>query len=169
MIQMKDSLKIIESVLLDLKTCLCYNRDMNNISSNNVCLKCGKTLVVGQKKFCSLSCANSYNGLRRVYPKKPDKFCEECGKKLCGCQKKFCSHSCSATHNNRGSAKLRYCAYCGELLPVIKKHVYKYCGRECMGLAHTKIVTDRLDAKSDFRGENLRTVRKYLIGNHGQI
>lgn len=70
--------------------------DLNNYykPAKKFCLQCGKELYYPQKKFCSNSCAATYNNLRR--PRKNSKilYCINCGKELHHPQKKFCSSSC---------------------------------------------------------------------------
>lgn len=72
----------------------------------NVCLNCGKTLDKYQKKYCSISCENSYKHklLLEHYNTNPT-LCTNCGKPLNYKQhkqgNKFCSKNCSASYNNK--------------------------------------------------------------------
>ena len=72
----------------------------------NVCLNCGKTLDKYQKKYCSISCENSYKHklLLEHYNTNPT-LCTNCGKPLNYKQhkqgNKFCSKNCATSHNNK--------------------------------------------------------------------
>lgn len=67
------------------------------------CLNCGKELEGWQKKYCSVSCQNSFRGkkVREEYYLLP-KHCENCGKEIPFEHRfnRFCSHSCAAKVNN---------------------------------------------------------------------
>lgn len=97
------------------------------------CLQCGKELTKGQKKFCSLTCANSFNNTLRVLSnetkekisnslknkckvnkniinrqtlEKKKNVCFECGKEFENVRKmKFCSNECAAKYRHKESYK----------------------------------------------------------------
>lgn len=68
-------------------------------TSKILCLTCNKPLVYcgqkRQKKFCSQSCAATYNNRGVARNKSPDRFCIRCNiNKIPLSNKKFCSTSC---------------------------------------------------------------------------
>ncbi len=88
------------------------------------CLNCGKELKRGQTKFCSSSCAATYNNKGRKHSDetkekiktklkkrknkriiqekiKVKKYCLNCDKELNGNQTKFCSNSCSSKYKHK--------------------------------------------------------------------
>lgn len=87
------------------------------------CKQCGKELKRGQTKFCSRSCAGTFNNtgkklanetkekIRKTLTNKKEsikkqpqikikeiRYCKECGKVLKGYQTQFCSRGCSSRH-----------------------------------------------------------------------
>ena len=57
-----------------------------------ICLNCGKHLLYKSRnnKFCSQSCAGTYNNSFR----KKQRYCLNCGKELNSSQDVFCSNNC---------------------------------------------------------------------------
>lgn len=71
------------------------------LQNPNHCLQCGKDLTYEQRhnKFCSISCASTYNNLKR------DSHSEETKQRISQGLKKYC------VENNVN--KTKYCKYCG--------------------------------------------------------
>ena len=93
--------------------------------SPTCCANCNNALSYDErhKKFCSSSCAATFNNRKR----KTAKFCQNCGQELCGNQKKYCSISCQkefeykqrVSSGNLGSRK------------VLKRFIVERDGYEC--------------------------------------
>ena len=75
-----------------------YNLEfVHKSEKKNFCLNCGKEIDgknKGRKKFCSSSCAASYNNKNR----KEKHYCEHCGKELKNKRNKYCSVKCQKEH-----------------------------------------------------------------------
>lgn len=91
------------------------------------CTQCGKE--TRNPKFCSSSCAASYNN--RLHPKRPRRkmrFCEWCGNEQKKGQTKFCSSDCQRQYRHKiyiEEWKLgQQNGICGEY--GISKHIVKY-------------------------------------------
>ena len=75
------------------------------------CLNCGKQIPIGdmwlyqykRRKFCSHSCAASYNNQRFKRSDKNTKepFCLNCHKPLVASQTKYCSHQCQSEYQQK--------------------------------------------------------------------
>lgn len=150
------------------------------------CLKCGKQLKSGQKKFCSSSCSASYNNLQRGSLKESTKIkisnklkekyscqnemtiktCLECGKQLTKKQQKFCSVKC-ANHNKKKKYFRHYeeliCLNCGKEFKGLNGR--KYCSLKCHNESiKKKIIKSFLDGSYTLNGNNAipKTIREYL-------
>ncbi len=68
------------------------------------CPNCDKEITKRRNKFCSQSCAASYNNIKRYNLDKSDNSCKNCQSPI-PYSKKFCNSSCAATYNNKGRAR----------------------------------------------------------------
>jgi len=65
------------------------------------CPNCDKEITKRRNKFCSQSCATSYNNTKYSNVDKSDNSCKNCQTTI-PYSKKFCNKSCAATYNNKG-------------------------------------------------------------------
>jgi hypothetical protein len=65
------------------------------------CPTCDKEIIKRRNKFCSQSCATSYNNIKKYNIDKSDNSCKNCQSTI-PYSKKFCNRSCAATFNNKG-------------------------------------------------------------------
>lgn len=110
----------------------------------NKCVKCGKELKSGQKIFCSRSCANSYNNMKKSYDwchRTKTVICTECGKEieiklnasastaLCDeCKLKKYPQTKNRKNKSNGSITKR-CVVCNKKFAAAKSQIY--CSDEC--------------------------------------
>jgi predicted nucleic acid-binding Zn ribbon protein len=94
------SKKLLEDNNIDWRVWLDKKKD----SKIKYCVVCGKKLEKQQVKFCSHSCAASFNnktrkrGKENVSTLEEIRYCEHCGKTLLKRQKTFCSSKCQRDH-----------------------------------------------------------------------
>ena len=100
------------------------------------CEKCSGVIPEGKPKnqrFCSVSCAISFNNSKRA---RKIGTCQECGKEYLSPRKgqKFCSHSCAANYSNvrRDIVNIRSCLVCGVDIRGGRKI---YCSIDCSAKA----------------------------------
>lgn len=89
----KSSNKTVWEVIENIAISKGFQTSEYKQKQRHYCLQCGKELHGWQKKFCSSSCAATYNNVRRER-KKSNKYCENCGKLLGPRQYKFCCPKC---------------------------------------------------------------------------
>lgn len=73
------------------------------------CLNCGKEIEIDnirpseyqKKKFCSLSCAVSYNNRTKTHIKMKERFCLNCGTPLNSHQTKYCQRKCQHEYQQK--------------------------------------------------------------------
>ena len=97
--------------------------------SKKYCLQCGKELIGWQTKFCSNSCAATYNNIKR------GSRSDESRKKISERLKAYYSYY-SYYSLNKKQPPIRLCKYCGnEFIPtILKNNRYsssKFCSSNC--------------------------------------
>jgi hypothetical protein len=115
-----------------------------------ICLNCGgvfTALKVENRKFCSQSCAATYNGLRRPKKKKEESIVKSKRKPY------------KRIKNN-------YCLFCGNL-------VYdKYCGAQCRKDYERKNIFEKIENNQPLNVGSIETegrwCKKYLIEKYGE-
>lgn len=143
------------------------------------CLQCGKELKKGQNKFCSSSCAATYNNIKRgghsdetkkkISESLKNKYepnrCVICGAIIENRHKKYCSDECRKKIIKR---------------KVNKKHIKKYsntkvkkicieCGKEYIGCKGTSFCSNACSAKhrhNEMYKDFLENNEKYCRGNY---
>lgn len=99
------------------------------------CKNC-KCEINSNRKFCSSSCAASFNNTKRQ--KKDQGQCLNCGNDLNYVQVKFCSRECNKEHKHKNEVipKLKD----GSLVSsrIIKKHLLEERGNKCEGCGITE-------------------------------
>lgn len=75
--------------------------EKNNVKNPTFCINCGKELSNGQEKFCSRSCANSYNnvGVSR-HRKYKQHTCPNCGKEITEGNAECCCEKCRIEYHH---------------------------------------------------------------------
>ena len=68
------------------------------------CPNCDKEIIKKRNKFCSRSCATSYNNIKYTNIDKSNNSCKNCQATI-PYSKKFCNSSCAATYNNKGRVR----------------------------------------------------------------
>lgn len=99
------------------------------LKSKSYCLRCGKELSGYQRKFCSTSCATTYNNLHRGH------LSEETKNKI--------SKTLKSKHPERPII-CRKCEFCGKEFTNFKYN--KYCSKECSD-NYKKSMLDKKDKK----------------------
>ena len=142
-----------------------FKRYVNSHKSDNYCLECGKR-IPHNKKFCSSSCAATYNNKRRKHRKV--KKCIQCGRDFIPYNSSlglFCSTECSTKYRFLKRDK-KYLAGKITHMQTLKRHyIYhnKYrcsiCGISSWNNKELVLVLDHIDGNSDNNNpENLRLV-----------
>lgn len=111
-----------------------YNK-YNNL--NNLCLVCGTK--THNPKFCSSSCAATYNN--SCYPKRElEGQCLDCGASISSSRKRCgnCNSIFNKTKAFSSTQSIRICTICKE--EYIGNHLSKYCSRECKNSGRRKKV-----------------------------
>lgn len=140
------------------------------------CLNCGKELKKGQNKFCSSSCAASFNNKKRgkrseetkkkisesLKSKYEPNRCIICGNIIDNRRKKYCSDECK--HKNKVNT-LKHKQYSN----IKVKKICKECGKEYEGYKETDFCSTKCQgqylhkkAYKDFLENN----EKYCRGNY---
>ena len=138
------------------------------------CKMCGREIISKvAKKFCSKSCAASYNNkFRKRKPKKEkegyksnDKFCVGCGKKLTNRQTKFCSKKCKdKTHYVSGELNL-ICKTCGNVFKSTTQQ-RQFCCRDCADKYKSiSLIKDWIEGSKKLNPNSTipDTIRKFLF------
>jgi hypothetical protein len=119
----------------------------------NVCLKCNRE-VGKRNKFCSSSCAASYNNKLRIL--KPKKHCKFCNKELSLRIKKFCDNKCQHLHSfdnkilpdyRQGILKQR--GILRKILNIERGHICSVCGITEWNGKNIVLEVDHIDGNAD--------------------
>lgn len=138
-----------------------------------ICLKCNEE--TNNPKFCSRSCAASYNGSK--YPKRKrlsNANCVECKSNLPYSAKKYCSRECQDNNKNRPviedwlSGTITGLDSLGLLRKPLKNYLISIRGNKCelCGWAQRNVVTGKVPIVADHidgnwennRPENIRLI-----------
>lgn len=110
----------------DIASLIGFDLSVYKQRKKKYCLHCGKELVSGQKKFCSLSCAATYNNLKRG-PRSEEikkKISNTLIKKYSNDQRNGINQSRSKCNIHR-QKKTYTCVICGSSMNIRKKNMFK--------------------------------------------
>ena len=104
------------------------------------CIQCGKELTRGQKKFCSSSCAATYNNLQRG---KKEKKCLYCNNTIH--RGSYCNNTCYAKYKNdeyikrwlngEESGTIGHC----EIANAVRNYIFEKYNYQCQECGFNKI------------------------------
>lgn len=131
----------------------------NNKETITHCLQCGKELNKNQKKFCSRSCAATYNNLHRdklIYEKIKNTL-----KNKTALQKKDKNSKKikNTLITNKRKKKIRYCLYCNKELTT-KQNIF--CCIDCASLYQSKLKYQHFLDNPDNYCYSTYNPRKYI-------
>jgi endogenous inhibitor of DNA gyrase (YacG/DUF329 family) len=137
----------------------CRHKASKRPSIKRICLKCGKEFVITKKsylrKYCSEKC--------RYDREKHMKICKYCGKPFSsnGSHNKTvcCSSSCSMKYRLKNlNLDEIICKTCGKTFkPHTERHIF--CSKTCSSIYYSTL-------NPSHKGQNKRTVTRFLIGKH---
>lgn len=119
------------------------------------CLKCNKPLSEQQKKFCSRSCAVSYNNIGKVINGKETPKCILCQKKVSNSYNVYCSKECEIKHKREKSDK-KIKSGLNTDSGALKSYLLRKRKRECSICKNTEwmgkeipLIMDHIDGNSE--------------------
>lgn len=152
--------------------------DLSSYKKKRYCLECGKELKEGQKKFCSKSCAATYNNTRRKHSEetklkianklKKEQHCIICDKTLNSNQQKYCSESCKNVAQNDKHDNVIICYECGKTFKTYNKE-RKFCSTHCASEYRKKQLLNkwlRNELTVQPTSGLCESIRKYLFEKH---
>lgn len=120
----------------EIATLIGFDLSIYKQRKKKYCLHCGKELILGQKKFCSLSCAATYNNLKRG--PRPEEIKKKISntliKKYSNDQQNNINQSRSKCNIHR-QKKTYTCVICGSSMNIRKKT----CSNQCYRLLQSQI------------------------------